>query len=329
MITPSEVNNKYGLLEPFLAPLLRKIWESLAPYCEKHSFALVSRIKSLGSVCEKIETGRFASWSAIDDLIAFAIVIPTLIQEEAVVKWLGERFETVDIKRRGSTLKSPEVFRFDTTRFVGRLAAKPEATSRDAIHSISFEIQVRTAFDHAWVVTTHALTYKTPIVDWKQQRLAAELKATAEKMDLLILAFQEAAIRIDESPWPVIKAKKDIHKYFFSAIEAKRVPRELAPNDWSRFAENVYELGRRPGAKFKPDKVASTVIGAVDQELSSLGTTGVPMSLSLWQFTFASLVKHGVIKAHEIDYWPLITNEMETLYPEVKKVAPRFDLETR
>ena len=81
---------------------------------------------------------------------------------------------------------------------------KPEETGTESINKISFEVQIRTAFDPAWVVTTHALSYKSSVVDWKQQRLAAELKATAEKMDLLILAFQEASLKIEESRWPAI-----------------------------------------------------------------------------------------------------------------------------
>lgn len=328
MITPSEINSKFRELEPYLAPLQTRVREVLVPYCEKRSFALLSRIKTLESVCEKIETGRFAGWSAIDDLVAFAIVIPTLIDEEGVVNWLMERFETIDIKRRGSTMKSPDVFRFDSTRFVARLPASPERASPRPMDKISFEVQVRTAFDHAWVVTTHALTYKTPVVDWKQQRLAAELKATAEKMDLLILAFHEASVKIQESPWPTIQAKKKIHNFFLSAIEAKQVPPELIPNDWSRFTDNVYELGRRWDKKLKPDEVATTVISAIESELSNLGPTRVPMSMSLCQLSFASLLKHGAPRSPTAGHWPLITSQMESLYPSAKDVQPRFDLES-
>lgn len=136
---------------------------------------------------------------------------------------------------------------------------KPEETGTESINKISFEVQIRTAFDPAWVVTTHALSYKSSVVDWKQQRLAAELKATAEKMDLLILAFQEASLKIEESRWPAIQAKKDIHSYFASAVETQKFPKELAPKDWSRFAENVYELGRHFIGTRKPEHVAGNL----------------------------------------------------------------------
>jgi hypothetical protein len=77
------------------------------------------------------------------------------------------------------------------------------------------------AIDHAWIVTTDALSYKAPLIDWKQQRLAAELKATTEKMDLLIAAFHETSVRVQESPWPEIDAKKAIHNFFLAAADSK------------------------------------------------------------------------------------------------------------
>src|SRR5438034_374725 len=116
MITPSEVNTKYDLVKPYLLPLQQRVRQTLSVFCEEKSFALVSRVKSLESLSEKIESGRYASWSEIDDLVAFAIVIPTLLEQETAIQFLEETFQQVALKRRGSTLKPPDVFRFDSTR---------------------------------------------------------------------------------------------------------------------------------------------------------------------------------------------------------------------
>lgn len=325
MITPAEVNGKYTSVEPYLTPLQLTVRETLSVFCQKKQFAMVSRVKTLESLCEKIESGRYSSWTGIEDLVAFAVVIPTLSEEEEVIRFLGDVFRTVALKRRGSTRKAPDVFRFDSTRFVGKLRVPPGEPAARAIDQISFEVQVRTAFDHAWVVTTHALAYKTAVIDWKQQRLAAELKATAEKMDLLILAFQDASTRIQESPWPTISAKKEIHAFFAGAATEKRFPQELVPKDWSRFTDNVYDLGSRCGHRLKPDQISELIVKAVTAELAALGREKVPLSLSLWQLTLASLVKAGALHSPVPDYWPLITPQLEELYPSVRHLSPRFD----
>lgn len=325
MITPAEINSRYSLAEPYLQVLREQVRATLFAYCDKNEFALVSRIKSVDSLSEKIESGRFSSWSQIDDLVAFCVVVPTLAEEGSVIEFLSRTFNQARLTRRGQTKKSPQVFRFDSTRFVGTLATPPSTELRE-IDAIKFEVQVRTAFDHAWVVTTHALSYKAGVVDWKQQRLAAELKATTEKMDLLIEAFREASVKVQDSPWPEIDAKRKIYDFFLLATDTKRIPGEMAPRDWSRFVDNVYELGQRCyGRATEPTDIAGRVIDAVDAELKATGA-GVPLSLSLWQVTFGSVLKKIDIPLNFHNYWPLITADLETFYPGVKAVQTRFEM---
>jgi ppGpp synthetase/RelA/SpoT-type nucleotidyltranferase len=325
MVIPTEILSRYALILPYLEPLRKIVHGTLSTYCERQEFALLHRLKTPESVSEKIESGRFAKWEEIDDLVAFAIVIPTLAEEDKTISFLQEKFRTVELKKRGSTMKSPDVFRFDSTRFVGRLQRPPGELADRPVDSISFEIQVRSAFDHAWIVTTHALTYKASQIDWKQQRLAAELKATAEKMDMLILAFNEASDKIPASPWPKIQAKKDIHAFFLEASRRNRFPGELIPKDWSRFTENVYELVEQCLGRRKPHELAKVLIEAVDAELSALGPSKVPLSLSLWQMTLASLDKANAVKIPGADYWPLVTPQLEFLYPSLQYLKPRFE----
>lgn len=327
MITPAEVNLRYSNVEPYLAPLRRYVNDTLSPYCEDRGFALVSRVKTRESVSEKIESGRFASWAEIDDLVAFAVVIPTLAHEESVVAFLTERFRTVDIKRRGATPKAPDVFRFDSTRFIGTTQAPPGAEGGRPIDKLPFEVQVRSAFDHAWMVTTHDLVYKSPVADWRQRRLAAELKATTEKMDLLIMAFQEASEKIPSSPWPAIEAKSDIHRFFSEAAERDRIPAELLPKDWSRFTDNVYDLGRYCWRDAKPTDIARNISEAVDAELTALGAEKVPRGLSLWQITLCSLSKAGLLRAPRPGRYLVITREMEDLYPSLRDFQQRFQFD--
>jgi hypothetical protein len=109
------------------------------------------------SVSEKIETGRFTRWSDLDDLFACCIVIPTLADEMGVLELLRGAFQQVEHRARASTRKDRSVFRFDSTRFIGTLWPIPNNEPAAGISDIRFEVQIRTAFEHAWSVTTHAM----------------------------------------------------------------------------------------------------------------------------------------------------------------------------
>jgi len=165
--------------EPYLEPVRVRVRDSLWVLCEEKTFALVSRIKTLESASEKVETGRFKSWIEIDDLVAMTVVVPTLAQESVAIDFLQSVFDQIDLRARGSTSKAPDIFRFDSTRFIGRLRSSDES-SRGPMHNVPFEVQIRSAFEHAWSVTTHALTFKSADVSWSKLRLTSQLKAAVE-----------------------------------------------------------------------------------------------------------------------------------------------------
>jgi ppGpp synthetase/RelA/SpoT-type nucleotidyltranferase len=156
MIVPSAISRRFLELGPQLEILAEQVRDTVSRFCERCNFAYVGRIKKLESLAEKIETGRFCKWSDLDDLFGCAIVIPTLDQEDGVLEFLRGVFIEIQTKRRGSTLKSPDVFRFETTRFVGRLNPISDLEPNKPLYGVSFEVQVRSAFEHAWSVTTHA-----------------------------------------------------------------------------------------------------------------------------------------------------------------------------
>jgi ppGpp synthetase/RelA/SpoT-type nucleotidyltranferase len=324
MITPARILNKYRSVEPYLAPVRDRVRDSLLVFSESKGFALVSRIKSLESVAEKVETGRFGKWAEIDDLVAITVVIPTLADESAVIEFLRDSFEEVDLKKRGSSLKAPEVFRFDSTRFIGRLRA-PDENSRAPIHDVPFEVQIRSAFEHAWSVTTHALVYKSADVSWSKMRLTAQLKAAVEQLDMLVMSFEHASKYIEPNEWPDIQAKADLREFFDDFVTSGRIPEELSPRDWSRFVDNVFRLVSSRSDRPKPAKILNEVKRTFETEIAILGPEAIPLSVSLWQLTFASLFKGGSIHGELRNHIPLITPELEDLYPKLRGFSPRFD----
>jgi hypothetical protein len=173
-------------------------------------------------------------------------------------------------------------------------------------------------------VTTHAI-YKSQEVSWQNLRLSAQLKAAVEQLDLLVLSVAEARRNIQPSEWPEVAAKEELKRFFTTAVEEGRIPEELAPKDWSRFTDNVYRMVAARPLRAKPSEIPELVSQAMDAHLQELGPDKIPRSVSLWQFAFVSLLRFGTMKQVPEATWPLITPELEELFPGVRELQPRFD----
>lgn len=327
MITAAQTRSKYLDIQDHLQFVRIRVRDTIQAFCEPEGYAFVSRIKSLGSVSEKIESGRFKKWSELDDLIACAIVVPTLSEESKALRFLERAFRTIRIKKRGEAKKAPDVFRFDNTRFIGSLSPPANVAADDPVYKVLFEIQIRSAFEHAWSVTTHALTYKSGHVAWNRLRLSAQLKAAVEQLDILVLGFEETSTKIAQNSWPEMQAKSNITTFFKDKFRAGALPLELRPQDWSRFSDNVFDMARSSAwarGKF-PVHISNKVSEIMDKAIATLGRDKIPLSISLLQFVFATLATDGLVTDPLQGYCPVITPELESLYPVVSGFQSRFD----
>jgi ppGpp synthetase/RelA/SpoT-type nucleotidyltranferase len=331
MIVPPYVLRKFDYDELYVKHISKIVKDTVSNFCDENGFASLHRIKKIESLSEKLESGRFKRWSDIDDMFASAIIIPTLNYETNVIKFLEHAFFKVDIKSRGSSLKAPDVFRFDSTRFIGKLKPR-EGDKQDRIFNIFFEIQIRTAFEHAWAVTTHSLIYKNQVIDWKRQRLASQLKASVEQMDILAISFDQVSQCIPEYKWPEIWAKKEIIDLFSQAIRDGLIKQELAPKDWTRFSDNIYRLivsveVAKDMSTARRARYVHCCLNILFSELEKLGTQKIPLSISLLQLTFGVLSECGLLKPPLREFYPLITDELVTFYPSVTVFDNRFNFE--
>lgn len=323
MIIPLILKQKYMQYKPFVDEVANRVKPTLINYCERNNYAFTSRIKTLESVAEKIETGRFGSWTQIDDLFACTVIVPTLADEQKVIKYFRDVYEFVTMNKRGQAKKAPEVFRFDSTRIIFRLK-RPDGLNEDdmlSIFSVCFELQVRSAFEHAWSVTTHALTYKSPTIDWKRLRLASQIKATVEQLDTLILSFDEATPYISENPWPEIGTKRLIIQSFKSLLDEGYIPSELAPKDLSRFCDNLYSLLKTN----IEEKQLGNVLKILKRHLISEGADKVPRSISLLQFVTGLLIRLGLARPPQTKFYLHVTPELLSLFPELNGVENVFN----
>ena len=324
MIVCASLKQKYAERLPYLKVLYGNARDILLNYCSINGFAFTDRIKTIDSLAEKIETGRYSSWSEVDDFYAATIIIPNLAIEKSVVEYLQQTFKQIELRKRGNTQKSPDVFRFDNTRFIGRYIQIGEQTE---LSEITFEIQIKTAFEHAWSVSTHSLVYKTNTIDWKLLRIAAQLKSSVEQLDMIVSGSRFINSHITEHPWPEINLKKYILEKTNEFLQNPNVPDELKPKDASRFSENLHSLFSplTKGSR-TPYKLLEHFFEAANELANELGKEKFPRSLSLIQYFI------GVANQEDFDfskgkYIPFITKEMEDIFPNVRKVKKRFVLE--
>ncbi|WP_168203020.1 MULTISPECIES: hypothetical protein [unclassified Tardiphaga] len=322
MNIPQALISVYAELTPILKNVEGRVNQALRAYADSRLLPFISRIKTIESAAEKIETGRYRSFEEIDDLVAFTVVVPTLKHEEEAVAHCANSFVISSIRNRTSAKKAPDVFRFDSTRLYGRLQKPDGVDIRGiSIYDIVFEIQIRTAFEHAWIVATHPLTYKSETVDWKRFRLAAQLKASAEQLDLAINSFDVLAESVAEAPWPEIQQKALIIEMIHRLVDDEIIPAEAAPKDLSRFSENLVSLIQ--SSKRKPKM--GDALSELERELRTLTIDTFPRSASILQVCMGLLCQKGILTGPLQKYTCHITDPLTQLYPELRTLSPVFD----
>jgi ppGpp synthetase/RelA/SpoT-type nucleotidyltranferase len=319
MIYPSILERTYQNYRPFVEQLSKQIKETLLNFCEVNpSYAFISRIKTIESVAEKIETGRFKKWTDLDDLFACSIIIPSLADEENVIKFCQQAFSIQRIIKRGQNKKEPENFIFDTTRIYAKLVQNEDLNSENllSIYSIPSEIQIKTAFEHAWSVTTHDLVYKSSDIDWRKLRLASQIKANVEQLDTLILAFESISQAIPKSKSSEIQIKNYLNQEIKKLFNRKLINDELFPEDLSRFSDNLYKLLKAHNADLKLENVQSAM-NIICSVVEQVKRTEQPLSLSLYQYIIGILLQQNIITQLPSLYTLHITDEFKDFYHEV------------
>lgn len=313
MIFPSILDRQYQQYYPLVEEVAKRVKSTMLNFCDNKGYAVTSRIKTIESLAEKIETGRFKKWSELDDLFGCTVIIPNLSQEQEVIKFCQDTFKVTKIVKRGQNKKSPDTFKFDSTRISARLRSVeyPDVENLLSIFNILFEIQIKSAFEHAWAVSTHDLVYKNSEIDWKKLRLAAQIKASVEQLDTMILAFEQIASTIQDNEYPEIKRKRQIAVATQDLFAQQKIPQELQPKDMTRFCHNLYDI---LASASKEDKVQD-VIKCIRGKVNSTPSRQIPRSISLLQYFLAILVEEKILVLPLDKHCFHITEELITLYP--------------
>ena len=294
MAEPEAVRQAFTRVEPLLDEVERYVRETLERnYCRRQRYIFIDRQKTVSSLAEKLDGGRVRAWSELDDLYACTIVVPTAPHENGVVRKLDASFQRAGFRSRSDVRKAPDVFRFDGARWHGRLREETAADRQPGLGEQLFEVQIVTAFEYAWIAVTHDLVYKGDDVDWRRLRLAAQLKAAVEQIEVLIAAFDPASTAIQESPWKETAAKGMIVDRCKLLAADGLVPETLLPLSWRRFADNMFALVRSYEQNpYRIEDAVRTLLDTVDADLRGASPTELPVSGSLFQYVVSVVARN-------------------------------------
>ena len=202
---------------------------------KRASWHYESRIKSDESFALKIETGRVTNPKELDDFFACRLVVEnrrSVFEAEDLIKSqfnLVERRPPSDKK----THKSSNCFPFDDLRLYVKWRDDPSLRPT-GVDGMLFEVQIKTYLQHAWVIATHDLIYKSDTVDWPKERVAFQIKAMLEHAEVSIQEVQKISRsdlidKKDKKTEDILKAI-DLLKQFWSIDDLPKNIVRLAKN---------------------------------------------------------------------------------------------------
>jgi ppGpp synthetase/RelA/SpoT-type nucleotidyltranferase len=167
------------LVDNLLKPRLQERWH------------YESRVKTIESFTLKVESGRVADLSNLEDFFAATIVVRNGLEVAEAEKIATDLFTLHERRPQNDaeTHKAPEQFPFDDLRLYVRWKDDP-AQRPTGLGDVLFELQIKTFLQHAWSIATHDLIYKSDDANWGKMRIAFQIKAMLEHAEISI---QEAA----------------------------------------------------------------------------------------------------------------------------------------
>lgn len=172
------VRDHYRSLMDIYNPISEEVSSLLKGACEKNGWIYSSRIKEEDSYALKLATGR-----EVDDFFGCSIVVPSLQHVADAVTLVDSCVAIIDRRPKDVIRHRPTEFSFDSVRLYCQLIDSVKPTP---MHGKKFEVQVKTLLEQAWSQATHDFSYKGGDISWAKERLAAQLKAMLDNVELSI-----------------------------------------------------------------------------------------------------------------------------------------------
>jgi ppGpp synthetase/RelA/SpoT-type nucleotidyltranferase len=330
MIVPTGLIAAYDQLQTPLRVLHTRAKQSLATLADANRFPMFGRIKSIESLLEKVEGGWFSNLSDIDDLVAFTLIVPTRRQAPDVIRHCKDAFDVLRIKEKSDYHRPPETFWFDSTRIAARLRPVPgdpafelvpnQDDQHSALGDITFEVQILTAFEHAWSTATHDFAYKSGRVDWNRLRLAWQLKATVEMLDTSIVSLEFLTEQSLRAKWSQLENSANLANVITHFIDTGMIPSEHHPKDMSRVCDNIARFVE----SISPPLSLNDACKIFSESIVQCKLGPLPLSLTLYQI-FLVCICESDVTIHYISRPCHLTKEVMNLFPKTRALQNRFN----
>lgn len=231
---------EYESLESSYKYVQKEVLGLIKETCDNNQWLFTHRIKDVESYYLKITTGRFDGY-LIDDFFACTIVVPSLKDIETAQQLISACFEVIETKPDNQIYSFPTEFNFDSIRNYCKLKRRVQPKVHD---ELIFEIQVKTLLEYAWSKATHDFSYKSDHVSWAKERVAAQIKAVLDNVDISIYEMES----ISKSPFldkknPKYERLNEIIN-FMNKDFADKIDNPL-PKDLKRLSEQINRFLQR------------------------------------------------------------------------------------
>ncbi len=223
--------------------LVKKRVDTLIKERKKPHWHYFSRLKTIESYALKIETGRFLV-DQLEDFFACTIVVKNNDEINTARRSISNFFNECRVKPKSVdfTHKEPDSFEFDDLRLYGKLKNDPKLPY-SPMHDILFEIQIKTFLQHAWILATHDRIYKSKKNDWGEMRIAYQIKAMLENIELSInqIDNNKKSILVKKTNNTLIRYKKieKILKYWDDSLLPNKKIRIMLIQNIDQLLKNI------------------------------------------------------------------------------------------
>jgi ppGpp synthetase/RelA/SpoT-type nucleotidyltranferase len=215
---PAYLTTRYDTMRPHLEKLekfvINRLWADLSDLRVLH---IEGRIKEVGSVLQKLHTGKYQDLQNLRDLVGVTVV--TLYRRDVQVVMDVVRNSGLTIYPVTPKPVQPSDFRYREPKLC--VEAPPDYLDRNPeLRGVTCEIQFTSALQNALDLTTHDFDYKGRSYSWTNFRLVAQLRAMLELVDRMIDDIESVDITQSESiviPDEVLNAEsvlKVLHEVF-------------------------------------------------------------------------------------------------------------------
>jgi ppGpp synthetase/RelA/SpoT-type nucleotidyltranferase len=203
--------------------------------CNSNQWLFDDRVKGEESAFAKLQLGGFKRISDVHDFYAATVVIPTPAELSKAVSAMKASFGTTKVVKR--TVGDPRTFSYDDLHILVTLG-KNAPGEPTAVKDRVFEVQVRTGLQYAWWRATHDTVYKGGEKSWRLGRVASQVRASLELLDIVLADLRKAARLLTEK-----KTSED--KAFAAVVQSlNRWPEERRPTDVLGFFNAIGEIAR-------------------------------------------------------------------------------------